>query len=532
MRLLDMNYINVSSFLHFFLIIICTCLGVIFFFRVKFFALRRKHHSIINSSSEDNNNANDEKTNNNSTNTSKRHDKKSIGFYHPHCSAGGGGERVLWKAIESLGELYLEGTLKDISKLVIYTLDAQNSQYHQETLRHVKERFSINITPSLPLTFIHLSPLPASSTSTTRKFTLIAESIDSIKLAYQALHLHTPTIYIDTTGCAFTYLVAKVLAACKVIAYVHYPTISTDMLQLVWQRRPSYNNQSQISQSTFYSIAKLIYYSIFAIAYGITGSLADLVMTNSTWTYNHIIKLWTFSFHKNKNRMKIVYPPCDTAGFQSMQHLKQRNYMILSIGQFRPEKDHELQIKSFAKLLSNYPDLKQKLGKREEKLQLVLIGSCRNSNDEQLVSRLQKLVDSLDLNPFVQFVINQPFDSIKTYFQKSSIGIHTMWNEHFGIGIVEMMAAGLITVAHNSGGPKSDIIKENETGYLASTKEEYANALYKILNLQLLNSEEGQNEDHNGFFVHQMRIKASEYSNNFSDQVFMDSFKEHILDIY
>lgn len=28
-----------------------------------------------------------------------------IGFFHPHCSAGGGGERVLWKIIEALGEL-------------------------------------------------------------------------------------------------------------------------------------------------------------------------------------------------------------------------------------------------------------------------------------------------------------------------------------------------------------------------------------------------------------------------------------------
>jgi hypothetical protein len=30
------------------------------------------------------------------------------------------------------------------------------------------------------------------------------------------------------------------------------------------------------------------------------------------------------------------------------------------------------------------------------------------------------------------------------------LGIHTMWNEHFGIGIVEMMAAGLLTIAHRS----------------------------------------------------------------------------------
>jgi hypothetical protein len=28
-----------------------------------------------------------------------------IGFFHPRCGAGGGGERVLWKAIQALAEL-------------------------------------------------------------------------------------------------------------------------------------------------------------------------------------------------------------------------------------------------------------------------------------------------------------------------------------------------------------------------------------------------------------------------------------------
>lgn len=33
--------------------------------------------------------------------------------------------------------------------------------------------------------------------------------------------------------------------------------------------------------------------------------------------------------------------------------------------------------------------------------------------------------------------------------------------EHFGISIVEMMAAGLIVLAHKSAGPKMDIIRDN-----------------------------------------------------------------------
>jgi len=65
----------------------------------------------------------------------------------------------------------------------------------------------------------------------------------------------------------------------------------------------------------------------------------------------------------------------------------------------------------------------------------------------------------------------------------TSTGLHTMWNEHFGISIVEMMAAGLAVVAHDSGGPRMDIVttyKGAQTGYLASTSDEYAAILGDI----------------------------------------------------
>ena len=51
-------------------------------------------------------------------------------------------------------------------------------------------------------------------------------------------------------------------------------------------------------------------------------------------------------------------------------------------------------------------------------------------------------------------------------------------------GVVEMMAAGVITIAHDSGGPKFDIIKINprsRTGYLASTAEQYADAMADVI---------------------------------------------------
>jgi glycosyltransferase involved in cell wall biosynthesis len=46
----------------------------------------------------------------------------------------------------------------------------------------------------------------------------------------------------------------------------------------------------------------------------------------------------------------------------------------------------------------------------------------------------------------VAFEVNVPFARLLELMGEAAVGIHTMWNEHFGIGVVEMMAAGLATV--------------------------------------------------------------------------------------
>jgi alpha-1,2-mannosyltransferase len=81
-----------------------------------------------------------------------------------------------------------------------------------------------------------------------------------------------------------------------------------------------------------------------------------------------------------------------------------------------------------------------------------------------------------------------------------------MWNEHFGIGVVEYQAAGLISVVNNSGGPKldivipidgqptgkllcpsilasGDVVSDFDTGFHASTADEYAEGFRKALSL-------------------------------------------------
>ena len=67
----------------------------------------------------------------------------------------------------------------------------------------------------------------------------------------------------------------------QVGCYVHYPTISTDMLSAVEARRPAYNNRKAVSRSRAASALKLRYYRLFARLYGLCGRAADTVMVNS-----------------------------------------------------------------------------------------------------------------------------------------------------------------------------------------------------------------------------------------------------------
>ena len=62
------------------------------------------------------------------------------------------------------------------------------------------------------------------------------------------------------------------------------------------------------------------------------------------------------------------------------------------------------------------------------------MGSCRNEEDETRVSDLKALSQKLGISDNVEFQLNISFDQLKKYMAEATVGLHTMWNEHFGIG--------------------------------------------------------------------------------------------------
>eukprot|EP00808_Paulinella_micropora_P012374 g65670.t1 len=433
----------------------------------------------------------------------------TVGFFHPYCDSGGGGERVLWQAVHALQERYPR------LHVVVYTGDHGPGA---DILIHACSRFNL---PAFrrEVQFVRLRLRGWVEDSKYPRFTLLGQSIGSMVLAAEALYKYPPDVWLDTTGYAFSFPLARFLFGCRVACYVHYPTISTDMLSRVVARRPSYNNDTSISSSLLLSRSKALYYRLFARLYGLCGGCAGAVLANSSWTANHLRSIWGESARRP---VQIVYPPCDTRSLsciplgevptatQPAAHPGQRKRLLISLGQFRPEKDHLLQLEAFSLFCDKHPS---------NDVKLVMIGGVRNQGDQDRVDAIEARAKALGtaVESRVVLLPNAPYARLREALSEATAGLHTMWNEHFGIGVVEFMAAGVIPLAHNSAGPKEDIVVDvagTPTGFLASTPQEYAQAMERIFCSQFTGSMD----------MNRMRIAARKRVLKFSDESFKEAF--------
>ena len=85
---------------------------------------------------------------------------------------------------------------------------------------------------------------------------MFGQSIGSVVLAYEAMSRLIPDFYIDSMGYAFSFPVVAWLASVPAAGYVHYPTISSSMLQRVSGREAGHTNSSAVSSSSVLSSVK------------------------------------------------------------------------------------------------------------------------------------------------------------------------------------------------------------------------------------------------------------------------------------
>ena len=358
---------------------------------------------------------------------------------------------------------------------------------------------------------------------------MLRQAVASVRIAAQGMKSVVPSIWIDTTGWAFPYPLLR-LAGCAVAAYVHYPTISTEMLGRVRDRTASFNNSDEVAASSTKSALKIAYYQALVVVYGAAGGCANVAMVNSSWTRRHISQLWW-----RRRRPTLVYPPADTAALQALpldRRLKRVYYV--SVAQFRPEKNHKLQLRAFAAAQSRAARLADPfLVDAILSARLQLVGGCRGAEDEARLAELKQMVVELGLlEESVEFRVNIPFEELRGLLGDAVAGVHSMVDEHFGISVVEYMAAGAVPIAHKSGGPREDIVlpepgkKESgggtgigqRTGLLCSTVEQYADALVEVVAM----GNEARLE---------MAAAARRRASLFSDEKFKNDFLEAMAPI-
>ncbi len=133
-----------------------------------------------------------------------------------------------------------------------------------------------------------------------------------------------------------------------------------------------------------------------------------------------------------------LYPPCPVEDYSEFGGVQRRENLVITIGRLDPEKRLHL----FVDLARIVP-----------KTRFVAIGSLLDKTS----TYYERLRRGAPGN--VSFVLS-PLRKVKDVLGRAMAYVHCAENEHFGITIVEAMAAGCVPIVHDSGGPR-EIVTED-----------------------------------------------------------------------
>lgn len=399
--------------------------------------------------------------------------KLVYGFFHPYANNGGGGEKVLWQAVQAT-------LLEDQRNIVaIYTVNTDAEPL--EILKKAQEKFDVVGIDSKRVVFIYLRKYAKYiDESYWKHFTLVGQLFGSALLGYDAMFELSPDVWVDTQGLPGSYFLVSWVLKIPIVAYVHYPIIQQDMFNRLKYQKLADLKKLTLSVSELKQAGKFFYWSVLYSLYTYLGSLVDVTLANGSWTYNHITKIWHYNQPRG-NTVEVLYPPCSTEKLELKQEVSSevggRRNTLLYVGQFRPEKRHALVLEQYAKFLSMFRDSKLQLAQLPT---ITFLGSCRTPTDSATLYHLKDLVAKLEIADYVEFVVDCSFAEVKEHLSNAKFGLNAMWNEHFGISVVEYLSSGVVPIVHASAGPLLDILSvdtpsdswQNEVGFFFKAEED------------------------------------------------------------
>ncbi|MEM3084814.1 MAG: glycosyltransferase [Nitrososphaerales archaeon] len=290
-----------------------------------------------------------------------------------------------------------------------------------------------------------------------------------------ALRVRDADIVINTHGDVLPYYLP---AGVPYIAYLHFP-----VLALMLKEYPS-KYQNSLFWKAYFKPYKYLTETLMDY-----GMKRGTILTNSNFSKEAIKKIYP------DIEPIIIYPPVDVERFSQVLNSNNRVDKILVVSRYTPEKKLENTIKIIKMLPRN--------------IKLQIIGSLIPAN-YPYYQKLLKIANEEEVRGRVSMLINASFETLLGAMATSKAYLHTMVGEHFGISIVEAMAAGLIPVVPNHGG---------QTEFVPSIYH-YRNLEHASqIILQVMNSNQYE------------RNALNKIANKFSESTFKESMKKLITDV-
>jgi glycosyltransferase involved in cell wall biosynthesis len=215
------------------------------------------------------------------------------------------------------------------------------------------------------------------------------------------------------------------------------------------------------------------------------------VITNSEFSRRAIVNALGL------DNIYILSPPIDIETFQNVALManadNQTDDIILVISRIAPHKKIENAIK-LAKILKD-----NNIGKG-----MKIVGNLYYYFFDYY-SELKQMVQDLGLTDYITFEINASLDKLLSIIREARVYFHPMVGEHFGMAVLEAMAAGLIPVVPNEGG----LIEFVPQKYQFNTLEQAAEIIMYVFN-HLPKTE---------------RIKVNNDINKFSNSHYIEGFQ-------
>lgn len=324
-----------------------------------------------------------------------------IGIVHWSFDNLGGGEAVCSHILEALQESH---------DLFLVTLQPPN-------FNHLNEQFGTDIIP-VPINIPKIGPI-----SVYRLFHLLNQRISGGRIG-----VLEPLSFAFFNRACFSFLqscdlvintTCEMNTARPTLQYIHYPLFN-------YPNNPYRNAPDN-------TIVNILNKFINIVA-GLENGPSPRIMTNSRWTADLLEQIYDCS-------PDIVYPPIDVSNLTSHPPIEEQESGFVIAGRMVPTKRFITAINILKKV------------RQKHDIHLHIAGP---ESKEEYVQRIRSEAAKYD---WIHFEGNLPRTEYFELLQTHRYGIHALEQEHFGIVIAEMVAAGALPFVHKSGG-QIEIVNE------------------------------------------------------------------------